>query len=67
VGTVEMQTQFSIERAQAVADYLVQLGARRREEITVQGYGASRPAADNATPRGQAQNRRVEITILEQL
>jgi outer membrane protein OmpA-like peptidoglycan-associated protein len=64
-GTTGGQIQLSTERAQAVADYLVQLGARRSNEVTVRGYGASRPVADNATPRGQAQNRRVEITILE--
>jgi outer membrane protein OmpA-like peptidoglycan-associated protein len=64
-GTEAAQLQTSTERAQAVADYLVELGARRRNEITVRGYGASRPVADNRNAAGQAQNRRVEITILE--
>jgi outer membrane protein OmpA-like peptidoglycan-associated protein len=65
-GTEEAQMRTSTERAQAVADYLIQLGVRRRSEITVLGYGASRPVAPN-TSAGQAQNRRVEITILERL
>jgi outer membrane protein OmpA-like peptidoglycan-associated protein len=65
-GNEEAQLQTSIARAQAVADYLVQLGARRRSDITVRGYGAARPVADNQTAAGQALNRRVEITILEQ-
>jgi outer membrane protein OmpA-like peptidoglycan-associated protein len=65
-GTEEGQIQTSTERAQAVATYLVSLGARRKGDITAQGYGASRPVASNATPEGQALNRRVEITILEQ-
>jgi outer membrane protein OmpA-like peptidoglycan-associated protein len=64
-GTEGGQQRTSEERAQAVADYLVSLGVRRKEEIVVQGYGASRPVADNASAEGQALNRRVEITILE--
>jgi outer membrane protein OmpA-like peptidoglycan-associated protein len=65
-GTREGQIQISTDRAQAVADYLVQLGARTAAEITVQGYGAERPVADNSTVEGLALNRRVEIVILEQ-
>jgi outer membrane protein OmpA-like peptidoglycan-associated protein len=55
----------SRERAQAVADYLLQLGCRRPEEIIVQGYGAERPRGDNDTEAGRRLNRRVEITLLE--
>jgi outer membrane protein OmpA-like peptidoglycan-associated protein len=51
-------------RAWAVADYLVELGARTHGEVAVSGYGASRPVADNATPEGRSANRRVEIIIL---
>jgi outer membrane protein OmpA-like peptidoglycan-associated protein len=65
-GTREGQIQISTGRAQAVADYLIQLGARKPEEITVRGYGAERPVADNTTAEGLALNRRVEIIILEQ-
>jgi outer membrane protein OmpA-like peptidoglycan-associated protein len=63
-GNPEAQLRTSIERAQAVADYLVSLGARSRAELTVQGYGSERPIADNTTEQGMAQNRRVEITII---
>jgi outer membrane protein OmpA-like peptidoglycan-associated protein len=51
-------------RAQSVADFLVYLGCRRAEEITVEGYGAGMPVATNNTPEGRALNRRVEITLL---
>jgi outer membrane protein OmpA-like peptidoglycan-associated protein len=64
-GTPEGRMQISTERAQAVKDYLVYLGVRRDDEITVMGMGAQRPIADNSTVEGMAQNRRVEITILE--
>jgi outer membrane protein OmpA-like peptidoglycan-associated protein len=65
-GNEEGQMQISTERAAAVANFLVGLGVRRREEITVQGYGAQRPLGDNATMEGQAINRRVEITLLDE-
>ena len=36
------------------------------EKISVSGYGAVRPIADNRTPEGRAANRRVDIVILSQ-
>jgi len=64
-GSPEGQVRISRERAEAVAKYLVTQGARQMDEISVLGYGADRPVADNTTPAGMARNRRVEITILE--
>ncbi|GHV90363.1 hypothetical protein AGMMS50268_08660 [Spirochaetia bacterium] len=62
-GTETGQILVSRERAQTVADYLVSLGTRRAEEVTVQAHGSSRPVADNNTAAGMALNRRVEIII----
>ena len=64
-GSEEGRLNVSRNRAQTVADYLVQLGVRGRDEIEVRGYGAEQPIADNATPEGMARNRRVEIILLE--
>jgi len=64
-GSEEGHQEISLGRAQAVANYLVSLGARRASEITAVGYGADYPLADNSTEEGRARNRRVEITILE--
>jgi outer membrane protein OmpA-like peptidoglycan-associated protein len=64
-GSVESQQQLSLERAQSVAAYLVRSGARTAGEIISIGCGADRPVADNAAAEGRAQNRRVEITILD--
>jgi outer membrane protein OmpA-like peptidoglycan-associated protein len=65
-GSPEGQMRISMERAAAVADFLIAGGVRLREEITVRGYGAQRPLGDNATTEGQAINRRVEITLLDE-
>jgi outer membrane protein OmpA-like peptidoglycan-associated protein len=64
-GNAEGRTRISRERAQGVADFLEYLGCRRADEMTVEGYGADRPLADNSTAEGQSLNRRVEITILD--
>jgi outer membrane protein OmpA-like peptidoglycan-associated protein len=65
-GTEEMRLQISLQRAGAVADFLVSLGVRRTGEILVQGYGARQPLGDNATEAGRALNRRVEIILLDE-
>jgi outer membrane protein OmpA-like peptidoglycan-associated protein len=64
-GWAAGQLEVSTRRAQAVADFIVSLDSRKPEEIIVRGYGAERPLGDNSTPEGQALNRRVEITILD--
>jgi len=63
-GTEQDRMKTSLERAQAVANYLVSLGTRKAEEFEVRGYGSQRPVADNKTLQGMALNRRVEFTIV---
>ncbi len=53
----------SRRRAQAVVAWLMQQGISSAR-LTAQGFGKSRPVADNATPQGRALNRRVEIVAL---
>jgi outer membrane protein OmpA-like peptidoglycan-associated protein len=64
-GYAEGRKPVSEARARAVAERLIELGARTPERIRAVGYGDERPIADNATEEGRARNRRVEITILE--
>lgn len=64
-GTAAMRQVLSLERAQGVADYLLEKRVRTPDRMVVQGYGAERPLSDNATEAGRERNRRVEITILE--
>ena len=64
-GTPEGRKRLSEERARVVAAYFIESGAKPREQIVIRGLGAENPIADNSTPEGKQQNRRVEITILE--
>lgn len=63
--TAAQHQQLSEQRARAVAEYLLALGARSAEQVTTRGMGAGAPIGDNATEEGRRKNRRVEITILE--
>jgi len=64
-GTAGGRLQLSLERAQAVADYLLNNKVRTADRVVIRGYGAELPVADNRTEEGMRKNRRVEITILE--
>jgi hypothetical protein len=45
---------------------VVDRGGVALQRLDAQGYGLTRPIDTNATPEGQARNRRVEFTILAQ-
>jgi outer membrane protein OmpA-like peptidoglycan-associated protein len=62
VGSDATNSELSLRRAISVRDYLTGLGVAA-SQIEVDGYGPSRPVADNATAEGRARNRRVEIVI----
>lgn len=64
-GTVNARQKLSEERAQAVADFLVNKGIRDEYHIFTQGKGSTEPVATNSTEEGRSRNRRVEITIMD--
>jgi outer membrane protein OmpA-like peptidoglycan-associated protein len=45
-----------------VRDYLVSRGIAT-DRVTAQGFGPTRPIADNGSAEGRADNRRVEIVV----
>lgn len=63
VGSNESNLKLSQERADAVRSYLVSKKIADARVRSV-GFGETRPIAPNATPEGQAQNRRVEFVIV---
>lgn len=64
-GQPNAELSLSIERANSIANALVQSGIEK-DRFICQGRGSSRPVASNETPEGKALNRRVEITILSE-
>ncbi len=61
-GAASYNQDLSQHRAQVVRDYLVTRGIAS-DRITAQGFGPTRSIADNASPEGRANNRRVEIVV----
>lgn len=62
VGSEAYNDRLSLARAASVKAYLVSKGVAA-QRITIEGKGESQPIADNATPEGRAQNRRVVIEV----
>lgn len=60
VGSDAYNLGLSQRRAQAVVDWLIAHGVAR-ERLNAIGMGEAEPIAENATPAGRQQNRRVEI------
>jgi len=56
-----MNQALSLDRATAVSNYLKGLAVSSSQIKSVEGFGEANPVADNSTPAGQAQNRRVEV------
>jgi outer membrane protein OmpA-like peptidoglycan-associated protein len=64
IGTDAYNQKLSERRAKAVADYLAK-GGIEATRMTEKGFGESDPVASNDTAEGRAQNRRVELKILQ--
>ncbi len=60
IGNPEDNLELSRERAEAVVNALIDKDVDS-QRLTSQGYGDTRPIADNDTPDGRAKNRRVEL------
>ena len=59
-GGAAYNLNLSIARAKSVVTWLTQHGIAGNR-LVAQGYGLTRPVADNATVSGRALNRRVEV------
>ncbi|PKR47985.1 OmpA family protein [Thalassospira marina] len=54
----------SASRATSVLHWMINENHMDPNRLILQGFGDSRPIADNGTPEGRAKNRRVELTII---
>ncbi len=62
IGSDSYNLQLSEKRANTVREYLVGQGINSGS-VTAHGFGKERPVADNRTPSGRQQNRRVELVV----
>lgn len=62
-GSDEFNKELSLERAQTVAKILAERGYPNT--IRVYGAGKENPIASNATSKGRAQNRRVDVVLVK--
>lgn len=62
IGTIHAQEKRSLQQARNIASYLWSSGVPLAR-MSVRGYGARGTVSANTTPRGEADNRRVEIQI----
>lgn len=62
-GNDAINNPLSLNRAQAVANYLTANGVQYAQMKKVNGYGSSNPVADNSTEAGRQKNRRVEVYL----
>ncbi len=65
VGDANTNLEISQRRADAVFEALVSLGVVA-ERVTTQGMGEDFPIASNETDDGRAQNRRVDVILLDE-
>ena len=65
-GSNEINLGLSEQRAKSVAQFLTDVGHIPADKIVAEGFGAERPVATNATPEGRAENRRIEVVIVNE-
>jgi outer membrane protein OmpA-like peptidoglycan-associated protein len=63
ISSKSFNKELSKKRANSVANYLIKKGIDRKR-FTTEGFGYSKPIADNKTEKGRQKNRRVEFKIL---
>jgi outer membrane protein OmpA-like peptidoglycan-associated protein len=66
VGTAELNLALSEKRAENVANFIMNMGRISADRITYKGYGDTKPIASNKTEEGRAQNRRIELMIINE-
>jgi OOP family OmpA-OmpF porin len=64
-GDLVYNKNLSSERAKTIYDYLIFKGIDKKR-LAWEGFGASRPVADNASEAGRQKNRRVEFEVMKE-
>jgi len=64
-GDATYNQKLSEQRAEAVANYLIDSAELNADTTSYDGRGSKEPVAENETAEGRAKNRRVEIILLD--
>jgi outer membrane protein OmpA-like peptidoglycan-associated protein len=64
-GSEKANQAISEKRAQSAKKYLQDKFNISGDRLTVKGYGATKPIADDKTKEGRSKNRRVEFKITQ--
>lgn len=62
-GSTAVNEQLSLERAEAVREYLIANNILPPNRVAAVGYGSARPLQSNETAAGRAANRRIDVAI----
>ena len=62
-GSYDFNMDLSIDRAKAIAEYIIYFGTIPSAKIETFGYGSSQPIVEEKTEEDQALNRRVEFEL----
>ncbi len=63
LGSPELNNRLSLQRAEAIQQYILEQMQLPEALIEIKGVGASQPKSPNDTPEGRRKNRRVEIIL----
>jgi len=64
-GDPDYNQKLSEERAEAVREWLIDIGGVEASRLESRGAGSSEPVADNDTIAGRRKNRRIEFKLLQ--
>ena len=56
----------SVDLALSTLSLLKKMGLSDKAKVELKGMGDTKPVADNKTPEGRQQNRRVELTFISE-
>jgi len=66
-ATFPTNWELSVARAVNVVRFLQEKASVPARRLVASGYGETHPVASNATPKGRARNRRIEILLIPEL